>query len=181
MVRRNRQVRQYAKNLLGSTKPSSATGLFDLAYTEAVMDSIAFDYGPEEEEWKSVEGGTNLVTEAVVDMLKSKPTYNKRVTRIALDRKIEGENKMVVVTNYNEPARYYTSVINTTTLACLQRIDTTDLELAPTVKIATRTLHYDSSTKVAIKFNHPWWITRCGIKRGGVANTDLPIRVWWAN
>ncbi|KAL8853737.1 MAG: hypothetical protein Q9221_001380 [Calogaya cf. arnoldii] len=158
-------------------KISSATGLFDLAFTEAVMDSIAFDYGPEEEEWKSVEGGTNVMTEALVDMLKTKPTYNKRVTRVALDRKREDENKMVVVTNYDEPPRYYTSVINTTTLACLQRIDTTNLELSPTVKIATRTLHYDSSTKAAIKFDKPWWITKCGIKSGGVANTDLPIRV----
>lgn len=142
------------------------------------MDSIAFDYGPEEEEWKSVEGGTNVMTEALVNMLKTKPIYNKRVTRVALDRKREGENKMVVVTNYDETPRYYTSVINTTTLACLQRIDTIDLELSSTVKIATRTLHYDSSTKAAIKFDKPWWITKCGIKSGGVANTDLPIRVW---
>lgn len=142
------------------------------------MDSIAFDYGPEEEEWKSVDGGTNLLTEAMIDMLKRKPIYNKRVTRIALDRSREGENKMTVITNYDEAPMYYTSVINTTTLACLQRIDTTDLELSPTIKIANRTLHYDSSTKAAIKFNHPWWITKCGIKSGGVANTDLPIRVW---
>ncbi|KAL8983679.1 MAG: hypothetical protein Q9205_002157 [Flavoplaca limonia] len=86
----------------------SATGLFDLAFTEAVIDVIAFDYGPEEEEWKSVEGGTNVMTEALVDMLKTKPTYNKRVTRVALDRNRKGENKMVVVTNYDEPPRYYT-------------------------------------------------------------------------
>ncbi|KAL8900786.1 MAG: hypothetical protein Q9207_005522 [Kuettlingeria erythrocarpa] len=144
-----------------------ATGLFDLA----------FDYGPEEEEWKSVDGGTNLLTEAMVDMLKTKPIYNKRMTRVALDRQREGENKMAMVTNYGDPPKYYTSVINTTTLACLQRIDTTDLELSPTIKIATRTLHYDSSTKVAIKVDKPWWITKRGIKSGGVANTDLPIRI----
>ncbi|KAL8726335.1 MAG: hypothetical protein Q9166_006783 [cf. Caloplaca sp. 2 TL-2023] len=155
----------------------SATGLFNLAFTEAVMDSIAFDYGPEEEEWKSVEGGTTVLTEAMVDMLKTKPTYNKRVTRIALDRTRDGENKMAVLANYDEPTRYYTSVINTTTLACLQRIDITDLEFSQTVRIATRALNYDSSTKVAIKFDKPWWITKCGIKSGGVANTDLPIRV----
>ncbi len=36
---------------------SSATGQFDAAFTEAVIDSIAFDYfEDEEEEWKSVEG-----------------------------------------------------------------------------------------------------------------------------
>ena len=156
----------------------SATGLFDMAFTEGVMDSIAFDYGPEEEEWKSVDGGTSLVVEALVNnMIKTRPTYNKRVTRIALDREAPGEDKMVVTTNYDEEPRRYGTVINTTTLACLQRVDTMDLELTPSVKIALRALRYDSSTKVAIKFDNAWWI-KMGIKGAGCANTDLPIRVW---
>lgn len=123
-------------------------------------------------------GGTNLVTEAVVDMIKTKPLYNKRVTRMAIDREAKSEETMVVQTNYDEEPRRYASIINTTTLACLQRVDITDLGLSPTVKIALRTLHYDSATKVAIKFNSPWWITKFGIAEGGVANTNLPIRVW---
>lgn len=143
------------------------------------MDSLAFDYSEtEEEQWMSVEGGTNLVTEAMVDMIKTKPLYNKRVTRMALDRKAKSAEAMVVTTNYDEAPRRYSTIINTTTLACLQRIDTTDLELSPTVKVALRTLGYDSATKVAIKFDHPWWISKLGITAGGVANTDLPIRVW---
>ena len=157
----------------------SATGLFDMSFTEGVMDSLAFDYGPEEEEWKSVDGGTSLVVEALVnDMIKTRPTYNKRVTRIALERDAPGEDKMVVTTNYDEEPRRYATVINTTTLACLQRVDTNDLELTPTVKIALRALRYDSSTKVAIKFDNAWWI-KIGIKGAGCANTDLPIRVWY--
>lgn len=167
------------KTALITTDPiSSATGLFDLAYTEGVLDSIAFDYGDGEEQWKSVEGGTTKVTEALIAKIQNKPFYNKRVTRIALDRNAAGENKMVVTTNYGDDPKRYASVINTTTLACLQRIDTTDLELPPTVKIAIRSLRYDSATKVAIKFDKPWWITECGITGGGVGNTDLPIRVW---
>ncbi len=144
------------------------------------MDAIAFDYDTDkEEQWESIEGGTTKVTEALVDMIKSKPAYNKRVTRIALDRGAVGEGKkMVVTTNYDDPPKRYAAVINTTTLACLQRIDTADLELSPTVKIAIRALRYDSATKVAIKFDRPWWITDLGITSGGVSNTDLPIRVW---
>ena len=142
------------------------------------MDSIAFDYyEDEEEEWKSVEGGTSLVIEALIDMIKTKPLYNKRVTRMAIDRKTKSQEQMVIQTNYDE-SNGYTSIINTTTLACLQRVDTTELELSPTIKIALRTLHYDSATKVAIKFDSPWWITKFGISKGGVANTDLPLRVW---
>lgn len=117
------------------------------------------------------------MTNALIKKLKRRPEYNKRVTRLAIDRKIDSENNMVVVCNYDEPARYYTTVINTTTLPCLQRIDTTSLELPLVTRDALRTLHYDGSTKVAIKFTHAWWITECGINTGGVANTDLPIRV----
>ena len=179
-------VRDYLRDRMGLDyhtiqwleETDSATGLFDMAFTEGVMDSIAFDYGPEEEEWKSIDGGTSLVVEALVNnMIKTRPTYNKRVTRIALDRDASSEDKMVVTTNYDEEPRRYCTVINTTTLACLQRVDTTDLELTPTVKIALRALRYDSSTKVAIKFDNAWWI-KMGIKGAGCANTDLPIRVW---
>lgn len=111
-------------------------------------------------------------------MLKRRPQYNKRVTRVAIDRSwTKDQNNMVVVCNYDEEPRRYTSVICTTTLACLQRVDTTDLELPTTTRDALRTLHYDSSTKVAIKFDRPWWAIECGITKGGVSNTDLPIRV----
>ena len=182
-------VREYLRDRMGLDyhtiqwleETDSATGLFDMAFTEGVMDSIAFDYGPEEEEWKSVDGGTSLVVEALVNnMIKTRPTYNKRVTRVALERDAPGEDKMVVTTNYDDEPRRYDTVVNTTTLACLQRVDTTDLELTPTVKIALRALRYDSSTKVAIKFDNAWWI-KMGITGAGCANTDLPIRVWYAS
>jgi monoamine oxidase len=97
---------------------------------------------------------------------------------MAIDREAKSEETMVVQTIYDEEPRRYDSIINTTTLAYLQRVDVTDLGLSPTLKIALRTLHYDSATKVAIKFNSPWWITQFGITEGGVADTDLPIRVW---
>ena len=179
-------VRDYLRDRMGLDyhtiqwleETDSATGLFDMSFTESVMDRLAFDYGPEEEEWKSVDGGTSLVVEALVNnMIKTRPTYNKRVTRIALERASPGQDKMVVTANYDEEPRRYATVINTTTLACLQRVDTNDLELTPTVKIALRALRYDSSTKVAIKFDNAWWI-KMGIKGAGCANTDLPIRVW---
>ena len=169
----------YESTFVEKSQFDRSTGMFNAAFTEAVMDSVAFDYSEtEEEQWKSVEGGTNLVTEALVDMIKIKPLYNKRVTRMAIDRNAPSAETMMVTANYDEAPRRYSTIINTTTLACLQRVDTADLELSPTVKVALRTLGYDSATKVAIKFDHPWWISKLGITAGGVANTDLPIRVW---
>jgi len=144
------------------------------------MASIAFDYGEKtQEEWKSVKGGTTILTEALVDQIKTKPLYNKRVTRMALDSSAQKSNeKMVVVANYDEAPKRYNAIINTTTLGCLQRVDMTGLSLSSTVKNAIHNIRYDSATKVAIKFDNPWWISNLGISGAGVAYTDLPIRVW---
>jgi monoamine oxidase len=70
----------------------------------------------------------------------------------------------------------YTSVFNTTSLPCLQRIDFTGLDLHPSQKDAIRILNYDDSAKVGMKFSYPWWITKCGITNGGEASTDTPLR-----
>jgi monoamine oxidase len=76
----------------------------------------------------------------------------------------------------------YSAVINTTTLGALQKIDLTDLALPYGMKTAIRVLRYDSSTKVGIRFKKMWWrdaefLPGRAIK-GGVAKTDMPLRVW---
>ena len=71
----------------------------------------------------------------------------------------------------------YDAVINTTTLGALQKMDTTKMEFSYSLKAAIRSLHYDTSTKVAIKFSYPWWITVKEITRGGLGKTDMPLRV----
>lgn len=115
-----------------------------------VLDSLAFDYGPAEESWKCVEGGTTLLTESMLHRLKHKPLYNRRVTRMALDRQAPNAEQMVVTTHFNDVPRRYASVINTTTLPCLDRIDTDSLDLPATARFALRNLQYDSATKVAV-------------------------------
>lgn len=84
-----------------------------------------------------------------------------------MEIKVYGESKI----------RQYATVFNTTTLASLQRMDLRGAELHPAQKDAIRSLHYDSSAKVAIRFDHPWWLSKCGISSGGTAVTDLPLRV----
>jgi len=159
---------------------STSSGLFDQSFSESVIDSLDFDESPDEA-WKCVEGGSSVVTDAMLAKIKTKPQLNTRVTRIALDRprkKTESAKMAVTFTGPTgtEETRAYDTVFNTTTLACAQRIDLTAAELHPAQKDALRALHYDASAKVAIKFKTPWWITECGITRGGVASTDLPLR-----
>lgn len=69
--------------------------------------------------------------------------------------------------------RRYSTVFNTTTLACLQRMDLRGTGLSFAQKEAIRALKYDTSCKIAIRFKTNWW-KRAGIVCGEAA-TDLPI------
>lgn len=54
------------------------------------------------------------------------------------------------------PRKY--AAVFPTTLACLQRIDFTGIELLYEQKDAIRSLHYDSNSKIGIKLTNAWWI-----------------------
>ncbi|CAO2647477.1 Nn.00g083990.m01.CDS01 [Neocucurbitaria sp. VM-36] len=176
----------------------SASGWFDMAFTENVLESLAFCYsdasnqkqGQEEKltEWYCINGGTSITVERLVETLdKGKIFKGKVVNKMVLqDEYQDGEpphhNVSVTMRDHTtnvEETRVYSAVINTTTLGALQKIDLTDMELPYGMKSAIRILRYDTSTKVGIKFKTMWWkLPQFGsIILGGVAKTDLPIRV----
>ncbi len=174
---------------------NTSTNLFDQAFSESVLDSFDFDYplpdddddgddpkpdpkpDPPQVDWYCIEGGTSLLIDAMRDGLSTKVQTGKRVEAIAIDRDNTNEGNMSVkCAGEKDPRGGYSTVFSTTTLGCLGRMDLRTLELHPSQKDAIRSLHYDSSVKVAIKFNYPWWITDCGITEGGVASTDLCLR-----
>ena len=120
---------------------SSGSGLYDQGFSEGVIDQMDFDYyteylHPKDDKykvnWYCVEGGTSLLPEAMAQSLKTpltKENFKKRVTKIAYNRE-EGVEKLLQVKIHGETeAREYLSVFNTTTLACLQRMDLTELGL----------------------------------------------------
>jgi monoamine oxidase len=75
----------------------------------------------------------------------------------------------------------YSQVILTAPLGCIQSIDLDDCGLLYNQKLAIRSLQYDASTKVGIKFEKRWWEDPEFMNNrpivGGISNTDLPIRV----
>ena len=126
--------------------------------------------------WWCVDGGDALVPEAMIRSLTKslkKEDLGKRVTKIAFDRKAKDSPMRVKVSGEAEERKYMT-VFATPTLACLQRMDLTGLELLYEQKDALRSLHYDSASKVAMRFSEPWWI-ELGIE-GGLGKTDMPLR-----
>ena len=163
---------------------NSGSGLYDQGFAEGVIDSLDFDYFSEyvdkvnKVNWYCIEGGTQLVPNAMNKRLRTPLTdkdLGKRVTKIA-----ENKTKDIMeVKLYGEKKpREYMSVFATPTLACLQRIDLTELGLLYEQKDAIRSLHYDTASKVGMKFKRAWWI-ELGIK-GGLGKTDMPLRTWYA-
>ena len=157
----------------------TATGLFDQAFSESVIDSFDFDTptGDGHVDWTCIAGGTSVVTEAMRTKIKGRIELNKRVNRIShTDAPNLNEANMRVRCADEPDTRSYVTVFNTTSLGCLQRIDLTEMSLHPSQKDAIRCLHYDNSTKVAIKFSRPWWKMLGDISNGGSASTDMPLR-----
>ncbi|KAM0243957.1 hypothetical protein ACHAP5_006720 [Fusarium lateritium] len=172
---------------------NTSTNLFDQAFSESVMDSFDFDYpatkwetdpatGKKKEvkvevEWSCILGGSDLLINGMRKLINQEVQTKKRVEAISIDRNSKSDNNMSIkCADEDSPREGYDTVFNTTALGCLGRMDLRSLDLDPSVKDAIRSLHYDDSVKVALKFSHPWWNTTCGINKGGVSSTDLPLR-----
>ncbi|RDB24913.1 hypothetical protein Hypma_008040 [Hypsizygus marmoreus] len=165
----------------------SATGLYDQAFVESVMDSLDFDWpypavsippkGESETQWFCIDGGSDHIAHEMARQLKHQPQINRRVTKIA-----EGPNGDIEVTVADEVRpRRYSQVISTVPLGCLAAIDIDGCNLLYSQKQAIRALKYDASTKIGIKFENRWWqdsaIMGEATIRGGTSSTDVPPRV----
>lgn len=162
---------------------TDGSGLYDQSFSEGVIDSMDFDYYSSyidkktKVAWWCIDGGTQLVPEAMNASLKTpvqQADLGKRVSKISYIRKDNEPAPMRVKVNGEAEARSYMTVFATPTLACLQRMDLTELELLYEQKDALRSLHYDTASKVGMKFDHAWWI-ELGIE-GGLGKTDMPLR-----
>ncbi|MCJ1282220.1 hypothetical protein MMC26_001543 [Xylographa opegraphella] len=161
---------------------------FDEALSEAILGSLDFDYHSGDPSkpvnWWCIEGGTQLVADAMrQELLGGDVQFNQHVTMIRRDYRIQGHNDMEIrvgpakENEADEDRRRYAAVFNSTTLASMQRMDLTDAVLNYGTKLSIRALRYGVSCKVGIKFKRPWWIEDFKIDKGGLGQTDLPLRV----
>ncbi|KAI0312844.1 hypothetical protein OF83DRAFT_1044780, partial [Amylostereum chailletii] len=155
----------------------TATGLYDQALSETVMDSLDFDYEPGVE-WYCIQGGTGTLADAMVAKLPPGTILNdRRVTSLALAEDGSG----VSVSCSSAPPKTYRHVVSTIPFSCLRTVNTSQCNFSWTLKTAIRTLHYDASTKVAIRFTTRWWehlsVKGGADQFGGVSTTDRPTRV----
>jgi len=80
----------------------------------------------------------------------------------------------------NNEEHNFSHVISTASLAVLRTMDLNKCNLSQNKRIAIRTLSYDHSVKVGLKFKCRWWQDKEFMKgkefTGGKSGTDLPIR-----
>eukprot|EP00250_Pteridium_aquilinum_P020207 c24744_g1_i1 orf=171-2174(-) len=202
MEKDNFSVRAYLRTFIGPDKGKypqelidyletldSATGHYDDAFTEAVMDSFDFDSptnpGEDSVQWKCVEGGTSRFVHAMLSVIKSKPEMNKRVTKIAPSSTSKGDIDVFVQAAQGrdvqvEARRTYHHVINTLPPAVLRSLDTAECNFSYEKRTALRVLRVDSSIKIGLLFKSRWWqdekVMRGKPIFGGQSSTDLPVR-----
>jgi hypothetical protein len=112
--------------------------------------------------------------------INTQPTFNSRVTAIRVGKVDDMEIDVRIPNSTGTTTRTFNGVFNSTTLSCLQRVDTSKASLNYTTRQAIRSLGYGPSAKVGIKFNRAWWIhdlpDKYKIKKGGLGHSDLSIR-----
>ncbi|KAM7211266.1 putative amine oxidase [Rhypophila decipiens] len=167
---------------------NGGTDWYDQAFSEIVLESLDFEYKTAEDpgpaiNWYCVLGGAQQLATRMETSISSKVQYSSLATRIAVQAPMSVD---VTINGGPDPAKpggttkTYSCVFNTTTLGCLEHMDTTAAGLNSATRTATRALGYGPSCKVAIRFTHAWWIhdlpaDTC-VKRGGLGHSDLNMR-----
>ncbi|KAK7736007.1 hypothetical protein SLS63_003525 [Diaporthe eres] len=151
---------------------NDATGHYDMySLPQSILEEWVFQSAGFAN-WTCIRGGMDMITKGMTLVLKSKPKMHNKVTDIRAGSK--GALKVIV----NHTVEHeYPHVISTVPLGPLQAINMTELKLGYFRNNAIRTLNYDPSTKIGIKFKTRWWENlTSGAFQGGQSFTDLPIR-----
>ncbi|KAM9957008.1 hypothetical protein ACTFIR_003745 [Dictyostelium discoideum] len=157
----------------------TGTGLYDMAFSETIMDYFDFSAG---DEWLCIDGGTDIIVNSMVKTLRPGCIeQGKIVTKVSrvVGKKGDVSNLKVDFLDGTE-GRLFKHVISTGTLASLRRVDLSDLKLSHNKRTAIRSLHYDHSVKIALSFKSRWWEDSKFMNGkpmlGGKSSTDLPVR-----
>ena len=143
-----------------------------------VLEDLDFNH---KSPWWCIEGGAQELAHSMrkeVEVAGKKSiAFEKTVTAMRFTNHCQ--NVSVNIKGEHSP-RNYDAVFNSAPLGAMQRMDLSGLNLNWGTKQAIRSLGYGASCKVGIRFKTLWWKdpqVNLNINRGGVAKTDLPLRV----
>lgn len=178
----------------------SATTLYDCALMESVMDSLDFDYGKDDQgddiEWYSLQyvsdfvsrpllyicaidfrgGCVKLVDAMAATLDSSQINMNERVWYLDINSSSDAVYVYTAAPNFD--LYKYSHVICTMPIPCLREMNLSS-SFPYDLKQAIRTLHYDASVKVAMRFSSRWWedASLGQNHKGGISATDRRTRV----
>lgn len=144
-----------------------------------VLEDLDFNH---KQPWWCVEGGAQEVAHRMrrtIEADKKCISFQKTVTKMDLVNKGTLDEAVDVTVKGEGSSRRYDAVFNSVPLGAMQRMNLSGLNLNWGTKQAIRSLGYGASCKVGIRFKNLWWIKDKHLKidHGGVAKTDLPLRV----
>ncbi|KAG6829741.1 hypothetical protein H0H87_010373, partial [Tephrocybe sp. NHM501043] len=154
---------------------------------QAVLEYLSHSHTPTSEQdeddgelkWWCIDGGTEVLTNTMHEVLKNKPRYSHRVTSVSMSNPEDATTSMkITIAEHPEFSdRRYSHVISTIPLPCLRTIDTSGCNFNYKQNRALRLLER-SSVKIGIKFTTRWWQYDSNFKQqfGGASYTDRPIR-----
>lgn len=149
---------------------------YDQALSETVLEDLDLN---NKKDWGCVEGGAQEVAHRMRRKLERKNciSFHTKVTGMNWAKDEKGDLYVdVTIKGENSPHRY-DAIFNAAPLGAMQRVDLSGLNLNWGTNQAIRSLGHGASCKVGIRFENLWWIKHSGIDKGGIAKTDLPLRI----
>lgn len=152
----------------------SYTGVYDLAFTEMLLDNFSF----EEKTWSAMEGGTDRVTQEMVKRIPAERVQmGARISRVE-----ERGGRTVLHYQRGDGAlpqqAEFDHVVMTLPFSALRFVDT-PASWSPAKYDAIRTLKMTNAVKIALGFKTRFWESagpHSAHMAGGQSNTDLPVR-----
>lgn len=117
---------------------TSITGKFNTdSMTQSVMDQWIFEHADPGLQYTAINGGMDMITKGMTQIIKNKPIMNSRITAIQHDG---AGPSLKITTDGGAPS--YAHVVSTVPLGALQAIDMTELNLDYFRTSAIRSLKY---------------------------------------
>ncbi|KAH8096667.1 hypothetical protein BXZ70DRAFT_895787 [Cristinia sonorae] len=157
----------------------AGSGMYDQALSEAVLQSLDFDY-PDDVNWWTIQGGSAVIAEAMAKNIDTTRIHNgKRVTGLwpAIKWTFPLGTGVISLNPFPPTMPIVKGVVSSIPWGAFRMVDTSWCNLSWDFQTAARCLNYDPSTKVGIKFKERWWETLDPPQKGDVSNTDRPTRV----
>ncbi|CAE6443259.1 hypothetical protein ACGC1H_005757 [Rhizoctonia solani] len=164
-----------------------APGWFDRAFSETILELLAFDDGSGNVKWYCVKDGSQRIVDAMEQKLKTDSTLSNNVTihqssRVvhvgyqAIAGRMDVHWKASSDQGSDGSRADYTYVALTVSPQCMRHIDLTTCRLDYSQKSSLLMLQPGPSIKVGMRFKTNWWKESPQNITGGQSSTDRPVR-----